>query len=145
MANDRPQPLPLSAFPHVIDITTRWMDNDVYGHVNNAVYYSFFDTTVSGFLLASGAVDFKSSTIVGLAVESKCSYFASIAFPDRVRGGLKVGHLGNSSVRYDVGIFRNDEQTASAQGYFIHVYVDRATNKPVPLPEKLKAALQPLL
>ncbi len=141
----RPQPLPLSDFRHVTEITTRWMDNDVYGHVNNAVYYSFFDTTVSGYLLNSGAVNFNDSTVIGLAVESKCSYFAPIAFPDRVRGALKVGHLGTSSVRYDVGIFRNDEQTASAQGYFIHVYVDRTTNKPVPLPEKLKAALTPIL
>ena len=125
-------------------IGTRWMDNDVYGHVNNAVYYSFFDTTVSGYLLKSGAVDFNDSKVIGLAVESKCSYFAPIAFPDRVRGALKVGHLGTSSVRYDVGIFRNDEQAASAQGYFIHVYVDRDTNKPVPLPDKLKAALKAL-
>ncbi|MFA6267526.1 MAG: thioesterase family protein [Pseudolabrys sp.] len=141
----RPSPLPLSAFPHLTEITTRWMDNDVYGHVNNAVYYSFFDTTVSGYLIQTGAVDFASSTVIGLAVESKCSYFAPIAFPDRVRGGLKVGHLGNSSVRYDVGIFRNDEQAASAQGYFVHVYVDRATNKPVQLPDKLKAALAKLV
>lgn len=141
----RPQPLPLSHFRHVTEITTRWMDNDVYGHVNNAVYYSFFDTTVSGYLLKSGAVDFANSTVIGLAVESQCSYFAPIAFPDRVRGALKVGHLGNSSARYDVGIFRNDEQTASAQGYFVHVYVDRATNKPVQLPERLKAALTPIL
>ena len=141
----RPQPLPLSDFRHVTDISTRWMDNDVYGHVNNAVYYSFFDTTVSGYLLQSGAVSFVDSAVIGLAVESKCSYFAPISFPDRVRGALKVGHLGTSSVRYDVGIFRNDEQTASAQGYFIHVYVDRATNRPVPLPEKLKTVLGPLL
>lgn len=141
----RPSPLPLSAFPHVTEITTRWMDNDVYGHVNNAVYYSFFDTTVSGYLLQSGAVDFANSTIIGLAVESKCSYFAPIAFPDRVRGGLRVGHLGTSSVRYEIGIFRNNEESASAQGYFVHVYIDRATNKPVPLTEKLKAALTPLL
>lgn len=144
-ANDRPQPLPLSAFPHVTDISTRWMDNDVYGHINNAVYYSFFDTAVSEYLVRQGVIDMANSTVIGLAVESKCSYFSAVAFPDRIRAGLRVGHRGTSSVRYEVGIFRNDDQSAAAQGYFIHVYVDRATGKPVPLPDKLKAALTPLV
>ena len=121
------------------------MDNDVYGHVNNVVYYSFFDTVVADYLIAQGALDFIKGDTIGLVVETKCSYFAPIAFPDRVRAGLRVTHLGNSSVRYEIGIFRNDETTASAQGYFVHVYVGRASNRPVALPEKFKSALQKLV
>ena len=121
------------------------MDNDVYGHVNNVVYYSFFDTVVADYLIAQGALDFIKGDTIGLVVETKCSYFAPIAFPDRVRAGLRVTHLGNSSVRYEIGIFRNDETTASAQGYFVHVYVGRASNRPVALPEKFKMALQKLV
>jgi acyl-CoA thioester hydrolase len=141
----RPTPLPASAFAHFGDITTRWMDNDVYGHVNNVVYYSFFDTVVAEYLVAQGVLDFINGNTIGLVVETKCSYFAPIAFPDRVRAGLRVTHLGTSSVRYEIGIFRNDEQTAAAQGYFVHVYVDRASNRPAPLPEAFKQALQKLV
>lgn len=139
--SERPTPLTLSDFPHIGDITTRWMDNDVYGHINNVVYYSFFDTVVGEYLVAQGALDFLKGATVGLVVETKCSYFAPIAFPDKVKAGLRVVHLGTSSVRYEIGIFRNDETKASAQGYFVHVYVDKATNKPVPLPDVLKRAL----
>ena len=128
-----------------VSISTRWMDNDVYGHVNNVVYYSFFDTVVAEYLVAQGVLDFIKGDTIGLVVETKCSYFAPIAFPDRVRAGLRVAHLGTSSVRYEIGIFRNVEATASAQGYFVHVYVDRETNRPSPLPEKFKTALQKLL
>ena len=141
----RPQPLPASDFAHFGDITTRWMDNDVYGHVNNVVYYSFFDTVVAEYLVAQGALDFHKGNTIGLVVETKCSYFAPIAFPDRVRAGLRVAHLGTSSVRYEIGIFRNNEQTAAAQGYFVHVYVDRTSNRPAPLPEAFKQALQKLV
>jgi len=144
-STDRPQPLPASAFAHFGDITTRWMDNDVYGHVNNVVYYSFFDTVVAEYLMAQGALDFIKGSTIGLVVETKCSYFSAVAFPDRVRAGLRVAHLGTSSVRYEIGIFRNDEQTAAAQGYFVHVYVDRASNRPAPLPDALKQALQRLV
>ncbi len=144
-APERPAPFKALDFPHFSAITTRWMDNDVYGHVNNVVYYSFFDTVVADYLIAQGALDFIKGATIGLVVETKCSYFAPIAFPDRVRAGLRVAHLGTSSVKYEIGIFRNDETTASAQGYFVHVYVDRATNKPVALPEKLKAALKKLV
>ena len=142
---DRPAPLPAAAFAHFSDITTRWMDNDVYGHVNNVVYYSFFDTVVNGYLIAQGALDFARGDVIGLVVETKCNYFRPIAFPDRVRAGLRVAHLGASSVRYEVGLFRNDEDTASAQGHFVHVYVSRATDRPAPLPEALKQALTPLV
>jgi acyl-CoA thioester hydrolase len=145
MSSERPAPFNVSDFPHFSTISTRWMDNDVYGHVNNVVYYSFFDTVVADYLIAQGALDFIKGGTIGLVVETKCSYFSPIAFPDRVRAGLRVAHLGTSSVRYEIGIFRNDETTASAQGYFVHVYVDRVSNRPVPLPAAFKTALQKLL
>ena len=127
------------------EITTRWMDNDVYGHVNNAAYYSFFDTAVSGYLLETGAVDPHDGAAIGLAVESKCTYFAPISFPDRVTGGVRVERLGKSSVTYGVGIFRNDDERAAASGYFVHVYVDAETRRPVSLPERLRAIVEPLV
>ena len=140
----RETPLTRAAFSHIAEITTRWMDNDVYGHVNNVVYYSFFDTVVNGYLLAQGALNIAKSDVIGLVVETQCNYFKPVAFPDRVSAGLRVEHLGTSSVRYGIGLFRNDDDDAAAQGHFVHVYVERKTNKPVPLPEKLKAALAPL-
>ena len=142
---DRPTPLKTSDFAHFSDITTRWIDNDAYGHINNVVYYEFFDTVVNGYLLAQGVLDIADGPVIGLVVETKCNYFRSIAFPDKIRAGLRVAKLGTSSVTYDVGIFRNDEDTASAQGHFVHVYVDRTTNKPVPLPTALKQALVKLV
>ena len=125
-------------------ITTRWMDNDVYGHVNNATYYSFFDTAVSGYLLESGAVDPKRGEVIGLVVESGCSYFAPISFPDVITGGVRVDRVGTSSVAYAVGIFRGDDQRAAAAGRFVHVYVDSATRRPKPLPDALRAAVNKL-
>lgn len=121
------------------------MDNDVYGHVNNVVYYSFFDTVVNRYLIEQGALDIANGTVIGLVVETKCNYFQPIAFPDVVRAGLRAAHIGFSSVRYEVGLFRNAEDMASAQGHFVHVYVDRASGRPVPLPDALKAALAPLM
>lgn len=141
----RPTPLNISDFPHFTAITTRWMDNDAYGHINNVVYYSFFDTAVNEYLIAQGGLDIANSTVIGLMVETHCNYFAPIAYPDKIRAGLRVSRLGTSSVNYEIGIFRNDETTASAQGHAVHVFVDRATNKPVALPEKLKTALQKLV
>lgn len=129
-------------YRHFHTITTRWMDNDVYGHVNNVVYYSWFDTVVNAWLLEQKVLDFVASPTVGLVVETNCSYFSSIAFPDLVRAGLRVTRLGTSSVRYEVGLFANDNAEASAQGYFIHVYVDRVTRRPVPLPDDLRRALE---
>ena len=143
--SDRPAPLNISDFAHFTEITTRWNDNDAYGHVNNVVYYSFFDTVVNEYLIAQGGLDIANSTVIGLMVETHCNYFSSIAYPDKVRASLRVAHLGTSSVKYEIGIFRNDETTASAQGHAVHVFVDRASNKPVPLPEKLKTALQKLV
>ena len=133
------------AYPHLSEIGTRWMDNDVFGHVNNVVYYSYFDTAVNRYLIESGYLDIATSPIIGLVVETSCRYSSSIAFPDRVTAGLRVAHRGNSSVRYEIGLFRNDEAQASAQGHFVHVYVDRTTNRPVPLPEALQRVLDPLV
>jgi len=131
-----------SDYRHFHPITTRWMDNDAYGHVNNVVYYSWFDTVVNQFLIAHGVLDVERSPVIGLVIETSCNYFASVAFPDRVSAGLRVARLGNSSVRYEVGIFRNDEDSASAQGHFVHVYVDRSSRRPAPLPQEMRALLQ---
>jgi acyl-CoA thioester hydrolase len=138
----KPAPDVRDAYLHFQIIPTRWMDNDVYGHVNNVVYYSYFDTVVNQYLVEQGALDIQASEVVGLVVETGCQYFAPVAFPDVVTAGLRVAKLGNSSVRYEIGIFRNDDRTASAQGHFIHVYVDRATRRPCPLPAHLRSALQ---
>ena len=138
----KPAPDVRDAYLHFQIIPTRWMDNDVYGHVNNVVYYSYFDTVVNQYLVEQGALDIQASEVVGLVVETGCQYFAPIAFPDVVTAGLRVAKLGNSSVRYEIGIFRNEERTASAQGHFVHVYVDRATRRPYPLPAHLRSALQ---
>jgi len=144
MSDARPKPERRNAYRHFQDITTRWMDNDPYGHVNNAVYYSYFDTAVNAYLIGQGALDIATSPVIGLVVETHCNYFSAIAFPDLVRAGLRVAHLGTSSVRYEIGLFRNDEDLASAQGHFVHVYVERAAGKPVQLPDKLQAVLKPL-
>jgi acyl-CoA thioester hydrolase len=140
----RPTPDSRTRYPHLRHITTRWMDNDVYGHVNNVVYYAWFDTVVNQYLVEQGVLDLKASTVVGLVVETSCNYFSSIAFPDTVQAGLRVAHVGTSSVRYEVGLFRNEQTEASAQGHFVHVYVDRATQRPVPLPEPLRRVLEGL-
>ncbi len=117
------------------------MDNDAYGHVNNVVYYSWFDTVVNEYLIRNGVLDIERGAVIGLVVETQCHYFRELAFPQMVTAGLRVAHIGNSSVRYEIGIFGGDDAKASAQGYFIHVYVDRATRRPAPLPEALRAAL----
>ncbi len=129
-------------FVHFMAIPTRWMDNDVYGHVNNVNYYSYFDTVVNQYLIEQGVLDIQKSPVVGLVVQTGCSYFSSIAFPDLIHAGLRVTKLGNSSVRYEVGLFKNEDQQVSAAGHFIHVYVDRQTQRPVSLPELLRAVLQ---
>jgi len=135
---------PRSAYPYFQPITTRWMDNDVYGHVNNVVYYSYFDTVVNTYLIRQGALDLESGKTIGLVIETQCNYFSSLSFPETVVAGLRVARLGTSSVRYEVGLFSGDNEVAAAQGHFIHVYVDRATRRPVPLPAPLREALLPL-
>ena len=121
------------------------MDNDVYGHVNNVVYYSYFDTVVNQYLLEAGVLDVEHGAVIGLVVETQCNYFSPIAFPDAVHAGLRVARLGSSSVRYEMGVFRNDDALASAQGHFVHVYVDRSNRRPVALPDELRTALTALL
>lgn len=140
----KPAPKSRADYRHFRTITTRWMDNDVYAHVNNVVYYSYFDTVVNQYLLERGVLDIAASPVIGLVVETQCTYFSPISFPDLVHAGLRVARLGASSVRYEIGLFRNDDALAAAQGHFVHVYVDRGTSRPTPLPENLKAALAPL-
>jgi acyl-CoA thioester hydrolase len=137
--SDRPAPDTRSAYPHFLMITTRWMDNDVYRHVNNVVYYSYF---VNQYLIEQGALDIEASDVVGLVVETQCRYFSPITFPSKVHAGLRVAHIGTSSVRYEVGLYRDDDPLAAAQGHFVHVYVDRASNRPVALPAALRKALE---
>ena len=141
----RPVPTKRADYPHFLSINTRWSDNDIYGHVNNVVYYSYFDTVVNEYLIREGALDLEAGKTIGLVVETHCSYFASPAFPDRIDAGLRVTQLGTTSVRYEVGIFSAGSERPAAQGHFVHVYVDRDTRRPVPLPDALVAALKPLV
>ncbi|MFO1037321.1 MAG: thioesterase family protein [Geminicoccaceae bacterium] len=138
----RPSPGLRSAYHYWTEIETRWMDNDIYGHVNNVVYYSYFDTLIAHFLMEEGGLHPWTDQVVGMAVETGCRFHKSLAFPDRVHAGLRVGHLGRSSVRYEIGIFKNDEQDACAEGHFVHVFVERAEQRPVAIPEPIRTALQ---
>ncbi|MFN3737061.1 acyl-CoA thioesterase [Hydrogenophaga sp.] len=140
----RPQPRPREDFRVFRTIGTRWADNDVYGHVNNVVYYSWFDTAVNAHLIEAGALDIHQGPVIGLVIETQCNYFAPLAFPQNVEAGLCVAHLGSSSVRYEVGLFAEGEPLSAACGHFVHVYVDRHTRRPVPLPEALKTTLETL-
>jgi acyl-CoA thioester hydrolase len=135
---------PRSAFAHFCVIPTRWMDNDVYGHVNNVHYYSWFDTAVNRFLIERGVLDIHHDATVGFVVETGCQYYAPVVFPDTVHVGLRVAKLGNSSVRYELALYRNDDPLPAASGHFVHVYVDRASNRPVPIPEGTRALLATL-
>lgn len=142
--SERPHALPRTHFPHYETIGTRWMDNDVYGHLNNVVHYSLFDTAVNRYLIEAGALDIQQGAVIGLVVQTQCHYFESLAFPDTVHAGLRVAHLGRSSVRYEIGLFAGDAPLCAARGQFTHVYVERATRRPVELPLPLLAALRPL-
>ena len=130
-----------SEFAHFLAIPTRWMDNDVYGHVNNVQYYSYFDTAVNQFLIERGVLDIHKGEIVGFVVDSGCSYFSPVAFPDIVHVGIRVAKLGNSSVRYEIGIFRNEETAPAAVGHFVHVYVERSSNRAVAIPANVRDVL----
>lgn len=130
-----------AAYQHFTTIETRWMDNDVYGHINNVVYYSFFDTAVNKWLIDQGVLSVSDSPVIGLVVETQCRYFSSLTFPDRVVVGLRVAHVGSSSVRYDIALFRNGSNHAAAAGHFVHVYVNRATRKSVRIPDDVRNAL----
>lgn len=141
---ERPQLARRADYVTFVPITTRWHDNDVYGHINNVIYYSYFDTAVNQVLVEAGVLDPASSAIIGLVVETRCAYFAPVAFPDAIEVGIKVVHLGNSSVRYDVGIFRGDAEITSARGDFTHVYVERASGTSTPIPSAVRAVLEQL-
>lgn len=132
-------------FPHILPIQTRWMDNDIYGHVNNVTYYSYFDTIVNCYLIDQGGLNIHDGQIVGFAVETTCRFFKPVAYPERLEAGLRVGKLGNSSVRYEIAIFKEGDVDAAALGHFVHVFVDRKTDKPTPVPVSIRAALELLV
>ncbi len=132
-------------YPHFLAIPTRWMDNDVYGHVNNVTYYSYFDTVINEYLIREGGLDIHGGAIIGLAVETFCRFHKSLAFPEIVDAGLRVGKLGNSSVRYEIGLFRKEDDEPAATGHFVHVFVDREAQRPVSIPDRLRACMQRLV
>lgn len=140
----RPNPEPRHAYRVFLPITTRWLDNDAYGHLNNTVYYSFFDTAVNRYLIEAGALDVASGLVIGLVVETQCNYFAPLSFPQAVEVGLRVAHVGSSSVRYELAVFAVAQDESAARGHFVHVYVDRVTRRPAVLPASLMRALDAL-
>ena len=141
----RPQTEFRSSYKAFRDIGTRWSDNDLYGHVNNVVYYSWFDTAVNGLLIERGALDIHAGSVIGLVVETQCNYFSPLAFPEAVVAGIRVAHIGASSVRYEVALFSGDESLpCAAKGHFVHVYVDRTLRRPAPLPPELMSVLEQL-
>lgn len=142
--SDRPRPEVRSAFTHFRVMTTRWGDNDVYRHMTNVTYLSFFDTAVCQYLIENRVLDVETSPVIGLVAETNCRYFKEIAFPSIVNVGLRIGHQGNSSIRYEVGLFRDDDDLACAQGFLVHVYVERKSNRPVPIPVDICKAVAPL-
>lgn len=139
----RPEPRARNTYPLFRPIQTRWMDNDIYGHVNNVVYYSWFDTAVNGWLIEQAGLDIHAGEVIGLVIETQCNYFAPLAFPDRIEAGIATAHVGRSSVRYEIGLFAEGSDTPAAQGHFIHVYVNRGDRRPVTaLPDEMRAALK---
>jgi acyl-CoA thioester hydrolase len=142
--SERPVAEPRHVYPFFTRITSRWMDNDVYGHINNSVYYSFFDTAVNGYLIDRGALDPYAGDVIGLVVETHCNFFAPLEYPHTVEAGVRVAHVGTSSVRYEIGLFADAAATSAASGHFVHVYVERGSRRPVALPKELLAALTPL-
>jgi acyl-CoA thioester hydrolase len=132
-------------YPHFLALPTRWMDNDVYGHINNALYYAFFDTAINQYLIAEGGLDINAGSVMAFAAESQCQYLRPLAFPEVLEIGLRVGRLGNSSVRYELAIFKQGEDFAAAAGYFVHVFVDRERQKPVTMPPRIRAALERII
>ncbi len=141
----KPQPEARDRYRAFRTISTRWMDNDAYGHVNNVVYYSWFDTVVNAHLIEQGALDVRHGTTIGLVIETQCNYFAPVEFPQGIEAGLRVAHVGRSSVRYEVGLFVEGEPLTAAKGHFVHVYVDRDGRRPVAqLPAELASVLERL-
>ena len=145
MSDQKLAPPKRSDFVAFEEIHSRWMDNDAYGHINNVVYYSFFDTAVNRYLIERNVLDVLKSEAIGFVIETQCQYFSPIAYPDLIHVGLKVTHLGNSSVKYEVAIFKNEDDVASAAGSFVHVYVNRSTNNPTPIPQDVREILAGLV
>ena len=145
MSQPRPPIGRRADYRHFMALQTRWMDNDAFGHVNNVVYYSYFDTLLTSYLITAGQLDVRQGTVVGVAVESLCRFHRSFAFPEAIDGGLRVGRLGTSSVRYEIGLFGAGENEARAEGHFVHVFVERASQRPTPIPAHVRAALERLL
>jgi acyl-CoA thioester hydrolase len=144
MSNRRKPPARRADFKHFRTIPTRWMDNDVYGHVNNVVYYAYFDTIINHYLIDRGGLDIHNGAIIGITAETTCRFYRSFAYPEDVEAGLRVGHLGTSSVRYELGLFGVAEDDARAEGHWVHVFVERATMRPIAIPERMRAALERL-
>ncbi|MBN9585284.1 MAG: thioesterase [Afipia sp. 62-7] len=142
--SERQKPHRRKAYAYFQLMTTRWMDNDSYRHMNNTVYYSFFDSIVNQYLIENGVLDVEKSDVIGLVAETTCRYFKSVGFPSKINVGLRASHVGNSSIRYDIALFKDDEDEASAQGHFVHVYVKRDTGRPVSLPDTLRSVIAPL-
>jgi acyl-CoA thioester hydrolase len=132
---------PRETYPHFQTVPTRWKDNDRYGHVNNVEYYSYFDSVVNCYLIDHGGLDIHDGTVIGYIAESHCKYLQGVAYPDVLEIGLRVGKLGNSSVRYELGLFRQGSDTLCAEGWMVHVFVDRGSNRPHPIPDGIRAAL----
>jgi acyl-CoA thioester hydrolase len=133
------------AYPHIQTITTRWKDNDIYGHVNNVEYYSYFDTVINTWLIREGGLDIRNGSIIGVCAESHCRFLDSLAFPEAVDAGLRVAKLGRTSVRYEIGLFREGSEEIAAEGWFVHVFVDAITRRPTPPDARLRSALERLL
>ncbi|MBL8371282.1 MAG: acyl-CoA thioesterase [Burkholderiaceae bacterium] len=140
----RPTPASRADYRVFREITTRWMDNDAYGHVNNVVYYSWFDTAVNAYLIERGVLDIERGETIGLVIETQCNYFEPLAFPQTIEAGIRVARIGSSSVRYEVGLFARDKPLCAARGHFVHVYVDRSTRRPAALPPDLLSVLKGL-
>lgn len=142
MSTDRKPVGRRADYKHFLALQTRWMDNDLYGHVNNVVYYSYFDTLLNRYLIDHGGLDIQQGQIIGIAVETLCRFHKSFAYPETIDGGLRIGKLGTSSVRYEIGLFAQGEDEARAEGHFVHVFVDRPTQRPTPIPDRIRAALE---
>ncbi len=140
----KPQPESRAAYACFESITTRWSDNDAYGHVNNVVYYNWFDTAVNAWLIRQGVLDIHAGAVIGLVVQTQCNYFAPLAFPQNVEIGLRVAHMGNASVRFELGVFAAGAATSAAAGHFVHVFVDRSSRSSISMPAELRAALNTL-
>lgn len=142
--NNRPQRQPRDSYAHFSSTSTRWNDNDVYGHMNNVVYFELFDSAINTFLIEKKLLDIDKSTNIGLVVDNKCTYFSSVKFPDALDVGIRTSNIGRTSVTYEIGIFSKTEEMTAAMGTFTHVYVDRKTNIPSPLSEEMRHALESL-